>query len=214
MTKGQLVERMCIIPAGGIVLDGIYLRGPEPPPLVVCGPHPLLGGTVDHPVPNEMAYAAAYAMHASVRFFWRGVGASQGARDASARATTEDLGHAVDYALKTTGAASAVVSGYQFGAAAVLRAVPEIQGVERVVLVSPPRDLVATDAIGEAPRPTLVIVGEEETQSDVAGLRRLAERPGDPVRAPLRVVVIPKADHTFRVGLAALGRAVAGWLKR
>ena len=74
-------ERMVAIalPEGGS-LEGIFIAGApgSNQGAVIAPPHPLYGGSIESPVLNEIAYACGKAGLASMRFNWRGVGASTG----------------------------------------------------------------------------------------------------------------------------------------
>ncbi|MGH7350736.1 MAG: alpha/beta hydrolase, partial [Candidatus Rokuibacteriota bacterium] len=48
---------------------------------VICHPHPLHGGDMDNPVVIRAAEVARAAGHATLRFNFRGAGASQGTHD-------------------------------------------------------------------------------------------------------------------------------------
>ena len=76
-------ERAVAIPleGGEQALEGVFVAGLDDDAVgvVVAAPHPLYGGSMDSPVVNEIAYAARKAGLASLRFNWRGVGASAGA---------------------------------------------------------------------------------------------------------------------------------------
>ena len=67
-------------PAEDGSLEGIFIAGAAGSDLgaVVAPPHPLFGGSIESPVLNEIAYACTKAGIASLRFNWRGVGASTG----------------------------------------------------------------------------------------------------------------------------------------
>ena len=99
-------------------LEGIFVPVPEPrAAAVVAAPHPLMGGSMGSPVVAEIARACQRAGAASLRFNWRGVGASAGApsddwaqADADFQAALDFLGEAVS--------APPVACGYSFGSLA------------------------------------------------------------------------------------------------
>ena len=72
-------EQMATIPVPGedLVLEAVW-QGGHRRGAVVAPPHPVYGGSLDHPVCNELAYGLWRAGWSSLRFNWRGVGASQG----------------------------------------------------------------------------------------------------------------------------------------
>ncbi len=76
---GQFLERPALVDAGGLTLDALYHRGAAPPAILLCPPLDAEG--MDAPLLAELAWAAARAGHASLRFQHRGRGGSQGAFD-------------------------------------------------------------------------------------------------------------------------------------
>ena len=63
----------------GSRLEGLYTPADAPVGgAVIAPPHPLYGGSMDSPVVTELAQACARADFASLRFNWRGAGASAG----------------------------------------------------------------------------------------------------------------------------------------
>ena len=85
---GQYLERPALIEAEGATLEGLFHRGDRPPALLLCPPLDHEG--MDAPLLAEIAWVAARAGHASLRFQHRGRGASQGAFD-PARAVDDAL---------------------------------------------------------------------------------------------------------------------------
>src|SRR3954466_7265194 len=71
---GQYLERSVVIGD----LDALYHRGRRDPPCVIASPHPAMGGSMVSPVIAELAWALSRAGHATMRFNYRGVGASHG----------------------------------------------------------------------------------------------------------------------------------------
>ena len=201
--KGQLLERPVIVPFGAGCLDGIYLRGEQPPPLLVASPHPLLGGSMQNPVVNEIAYAAARRGCASLRFDYQGGGASEGEPSDDPEQAASDMKHALDHLLETTGAPLAAIAGYSFGCAAALLLAARDPRVDRVLLVAPPRkSSLAVPDYGAITVPVTVVVGEADHLSDVSREKELAQ-----AHAPrVRLEVIREADHSFRSGMVQLAR--------
>ncbi len=66
----------------GASLDGLWLpesgEGGARGAAVIAAPHPQMGGSMDSPVTTELALAASDLGFVSLRFNWRGVGASAG----------------------------------------------------------------------------------------------------------------------------------------
>jgi len=173
---------------------------------VVAAPHPLYGGSMDSPVVSEMAWAAVQAGVASVRFNWRGVGASTGT-------PSGDPGNAdADYAAALAHVAASVsgpvvACGYSFGAAAALRAARRHPRIEGTVLVAPPPSLLSGESL-ELGKPLLVLTGERDELAPPGPLRAALEG-----LSATRFVVVPEADHFFVSGLAQIGRDVRIWLE-
>jgi alpha/beta superfamily hydrolase len=194
--------------AGAETLEGVFQAGASlaAPGLLLAPPHPLYGGSLESPVLSELAFAAARAGLASLRFNWRGVGASAGEPSGDAADADADYGSALDQLAETV-AGPLVAGGYSFGAAAAVRAARTSPRAQRLLLVAPPPALVAPDEIVANGRPALVLVGEYDR---IAPARALADAFAGAAQVALHV--IPHADHFFGEGLAEIGRLAAEWL--
>ena len=173
---------------------------------LLAPPHPLYGGSLDSPVLTELAFACTQAGVGSLRFNWRGVGASAGEPSGGALEADCDYGSALDHLAETV-SGPLVAGGYSFGAAAAVRAAGTSARIDRLLLVAPPPALVAPSAIAGNGRRTLVLVGEYDT---IAPARELAAAFESVPQVELRL--IPHADHFFGEGLSELARLAATWL--
>ncbi len=204
---GKREERAVAIPMleGALALEGIFVAGDADAGAVIAPPHPLYGGSMDSPVVAEVAHACARAGLATLRFNWRGVGASGGQPSGEPHDADLDYGAALEH-LAASVAGPISVCGYSFGAAAALRAAAGSPRVRRAILVAPPPALLGAADLA-AVRRALLIAGEEDRIAPPERLRDLVA--GAPAA---HLEVVPEADHFFTFGLAAIGRAVLRWL--
>jgi len=207
---GKREERAVAIPWSddGGALDGLAIDGLEDDAVgvVVAAPHPLYGGSMHSPVVNEIAYAARNAGLASLRFDWRGVGASAGEPSGDLADAIADYTAALDHLVATVPGA-VVAAGYSFGAGAAVAASAGRREVRRLLLVAPPPAMLPGDALAAFPGSVLVIAAEHDAIAPPADLEPLL---GDLPRA--RLAVVADADHFFGVGLAEIGRLALDWL--
>ena len=162
---------------------------------VVCHPHPQHGGTLDNKVAQTLARAFVQLGWRSVRFNFRGVGASQGVWD-------EGLGEVDDalavIAAHRDAALPLMLAGFSFGAYVASQAaarLPDDAKAQRLVLVGP--STLRQDP-GPVPADTLVIHGESD---DVVPLSATLDW-ARPQKLP--VIVFPGVGHFFHGQLALL----------
>jgi hypothetical protein len=200
------VEKAVAVPGrrGEPALGGVFLNAADEPRggAVVAPPHPLYGGSMDHPVVNELSWACSSAGFASLRFDWRGVGASTGTPSGEAADADADYGAALDHIAETVEGA-VIACGYSFGAGAAVRASAGQPRVRRLLLVAPVPTLIDVQTLREFGGSVLAICGARDALAPPAAVEELVACASD-----ARVVVVPDADHFFGVGLAAISRAV------
>ena len=172
--------------------------------IVLCHPHPQHGGTMDNKVVQTLARAFVQMGYTSVRFNFRGIGASQGAWD-------EGRGE-VDDALAVIAAhrdpsRPLALGGFSFGAYVASQAATGLAPpAQRLVLVGP---AVKNFAVAPVPADTVVVHGEID---DVVALHDVFDwaRP-----QALPVTVLPGAGHFFHGQLSVLKQIVVGaWSPR
>ncbi len=208
---GQYLERAVTVNSGELSLDALYHRGDADPPCLLASPHPALGGSMTAPVIAELAWALTRAGHATLRFDYRGVGASQGRtrhgpgsmRILALDDELADLFAAADQLRATRGTASVCAVGVSFGAAVVLAAANDAR-ISRIILVAPPTTLADFSALRTLDKPALVVCAHHDPLGDRALLQLSPEG---------TLEVIPHSDASFRRGLTELGKLCAAWLR-
>lgn len=207
---GQFLERSVVVKSGDLSLDGLYHRGRRAPPCAIAPPHPALGGSMSAPTVAELAWALTRAGFPTLRFDYRGVGASQGrsrhpagdGRIGDISDEVADLVAALEQLVQSTGAGAACAVGYSFGAAVALGAAQN-PAVERVVLVAPPTTLWDFSGTRQLRKPLLVVCAHHDPLCD----RSRLELPEG-----AQLAVIAHSDHLFVRGLPELGKTAAAWI--
>lgn len=208
-------ERSVILPlpaeagAPDQVLEALYVPSPTPhESALIAPPHPQMGGSMESPVLSDMAWACQEVGVASLRFNWRGVGASSGRPSGEAADADVDFKTGLAFLAETVPGPRAAC-GYSFGAATALRASLSTPGIERLVLAAPPTALMPESALSDFRGPVFVVVGDRDEWVD---LDRLSEQMAGAPAAHLEV--IEDCDHFFMSALGRVGRALAEWWER
>ncbi len=155
---------------------------------VVAHPLPTMGGTMENKVVTTLAKTFAEIGFATMRFNFRGVGASEGEFD-SGNGEIEDALSVVHYAREAFGHLPLVLSGFSFGGYVAARTAQQLHPQpHRLVLIAP---AVGRFAMPNVPHNTLVIHGEHDEVISLADALDWAR----PQHLP--IVVLPEAGHFF-----------------
>ena len=195
----------------GVTLDG---RLAIPPGarggIALCHPHPLYGGDMENPVVVRVAEVCRETGLATLRFDFRGVGASTGVFD-EGRGEQDDLDAALDHlAAALPAGASVAAAGYSFGAAVAAR-VAMRRSLAGLALIAPALAMPALADLGNLAAfepPLLVVAGTADQYCPPDALERLARAVP---RATVRTV--EGADHFFLGKLFPLGGIVGEWAR-
>ena len=175
---------------------------------VVCHPHPLYGGNLDNKVVWTLARAFQQLGAPTIRFNFRGVGASAGRHD-EARGETADAGAVIAWGRERWPHAELWLAGFSFGGAVAVRVAGEARPA-RLVLVAP--GINKTDVSDAAPPacPWLIVQGDADdvVPADVVigWARRLSPAP--------ELLLLPGAGHYFHGRINELRDAVLGFMER
>ena len=185
--------------ADGVSLDA-ELRRPEGEPrgtAVICHPHPLHGGSKDHPLLWNIRNDLAGRGFVVLGFNFRGVMGSEGEHRGGVD-EIEDVRAAIGR-VREEAPGPTVVAGWSFGANVALREAVDDERAAALALIGFP----VNDPLGLPPppgrdelaafdRPVLFVSGEADQFSPVPDLNRLARR------LPRgEVVILPNTDHFF-----------------
>jgi hypothetical protein len=203
--KGQFLERPTLIPSGGVVMEGLSHRGREAPPLLIVPPPAEEGGSMDHVVAAELAWAAATAGFPTLRFNFRGVGASQGPRGSQAD-RAEDARAALELLGDNAGTGAAVLASIGGSASLALELFAALPALRGLALVSPIG--IAPERLATVDRSLAVVVGELDDRLPRAVLSEAVNQAGG------RLAVVEKADAAFTRSLPQVGKVIVHLLKR
>lgn len=166
---------------------------------VVCHPHPLFGGTMDNKVVQTLSRALVQLGWKTVRFNFRGIGASEGAWDDGVGEVDDALAVIAHHRAPSQ---ALLLAGFSFGAFVAAQAasrLPDAQRAERLVLVGPSTQ---KQLVPVVPANTVVIHGEADDVVPLASTLDWA-RPQS-----LPVIVFPGVGHFFHGQLPLLKRVV------
>ena len=174
---------------------------------VIAHPHPLFGGTMDNKVVQTLARAFVACGWTTVRFNFRGVGASEGVHD-EGRGELDDM---LDVVRQLAPEGSLAIAGFSFGAFVASGALEKLwtgRDVRQVVLVgtAAARNVVAA-LPAEAHERALVVHGEADDTVALSAVMDWA-RPQS-----LPVTVIPGGGHFFHGQLPLLKSLVVRHLR-
>lgn len=207
MTESRITFR-----SDDLTLEGMLARperGGASPGAVICHPHPMYGGSMNNNVVEAIIAAMWRRGYATLRFNFRGVGASEGEYDGGegeavdARAAVEFLAAQSDI---DRGAIA--LAGYSFGAAMALRAGLGDSRVAQVIAVALPVAAMDMGINTAAIKPVLLVSGDRDTYSPIATLEQAMQKLG----AAASLKVIAGADHFFGGYEPALAGAIEGAL--
>ena len=166
---------------------------------VICHPHPLGGGSKDHPILWAIRNDLAGRGFGVLSFNFRGVMGSEGSFGGG-EAEVEDVRAAID-TIRERVDGPTFVAAWSFGAMVALKEAVTDERVAALALVGVPvdepidvprPDLPTSEELSALNRPVLFCVGEADQYAPIAGLKRLVKQvPG------AELVVFPDTDHFF-----------------
>ncbi len=157
---------------------------------------------MDNKVVTTLARALQECGIPTVRFNFRGVGASAGTYD-EGRGETADAAAVADWAASRWPQTDLFLAGFSFGAYVAMR-LAAARPVKQLITVAPPVQRFDFSAVAKPACPWLLIQGEADELVDVKEVLAWADAP----KTSLRVVLMPGVGHFFHGHLTDLRDAV------
>jgi len=177
--------------AGGLSLEGRVALPPSARrAAVVCHPHPQYGGDMDNSVVVGATRALQDAGVATLRFNFRGVGASEGSYSGGL-AEAEDARAAVTCLREHLPSGAISLGGYSFGAMVALLAGHDHAEVDRLFAIALPATMFDTGPIEQSTKPKLLLLGDRDQYCPVPAMEALVAR----LAGENSLVRIEGADH-------------------
>ena len=187
-------------------LEALYRDLQDPAGVaVICHPHPLGGGTLHNKVVFRAARGLESANVATLRFNFRGVGASSGKHE-EGEGELADVTAAIDWARRRHPDRKVFVGGFSFGAWVSSRVACERSDVDAMFLIGTPVDKYDFAHLRDCEKPILFLHGTEDEHGDVAKLEQLV-----PSVRNAESVIITGADHFFTKQLEAVEETLRTW---
>jgi alpha/beta superfamily hydrolase len=146
---------------GGYKLEGILNKNSQGGGVVICHPHPLYGGDMHNNVVNAIEEGFADKGFTTLRFNFRGVGASEGSYG-EGHGEVEDLVGAVEFLI--------MLAGYSFGAWICSMAAPKLERLDGLFLVSYPFAFYESSTLRTYEEKIFLVGGETDDIGPVAQL--------------------------------------------
>lgn len=174
---------------------------------VICHPHPLYGGTMHNKVVHMIEKAYRDMGVHTVRFNFRGVGASDGVFD-DGDGESQDLMAVFEWAAEQLPHCDVWLAGFSFGSYVALKQVHSINP-QQMLTVAPPVERYDFTDLAPPDCPWLVIMGDED---DVVSPRAVYEYVEQ--QNPKPQLVTMKAGHFFHRRLLDLKGAIKNGILR
>ncbi|MBX3281002.1 MAG: alpha/beta fold hydrolase [Acidobacteria bacterium] len=204
--KGNL-----FIPASHGQLEAIIKEpsGPRKGVALVCHPHPLGGGTMHNKVVFRAAAGLVDAGLTTLRFNFRGVGASTGEHN-EVEGGVEDVRDALSYLKKEFPDEDITLAGFSFGSRVGMQVGISDDDVRRLISIGTPVEKYNDyEFLTAVKKPILFIHGDTDEFCTVGGLRSITDR-----IPQAEVVIFPNSGHFFDEHLNELREAIRDWTIR
>jgi uncharacterized protein len=187
-------------------LEALYRELQDPAGVaVICHPLPTGGGTLHTKVVFRAARGLENANVATLRFNFRGVGASTGTFD-NGEGEQDDFMSALAWIRKMHPDKPVLAGGFSFGAWVASRAGCEVDYIRGLFLIGTPVNKYDFGYLRHCEKPILFLHGTQDEHGNVTKLESLAQQ----VRNA-ESVIVTGADHFFTKQIEAVEETLRSW---
>jgi hypothetical protein len=190
---------------GSLTGEGLWCQGAGDAGVVICHPHPLMGGSMYNNVVETVQDVFSSCSYSTLRFNFRGVGESTGRYD-EGRGEKQDILSAREF-IRSQGVKNITLAGYSFGAwVCCLLLKDKLSQISSTILISPPQKYFDFDWRGLEDAVEIMICGDSDPFCDVDGLRENAEY------IHSRVTILRATDHFYAGQEARLAEHLSNYI--
>jgi hypothetical protein len=187
-------------------LEALYRDLQDPAGIaIVCHPLPTGGGTLHNKVVFRAARGLEAANVATLRFNFRGVGASGGHFEGG-EGEQKDVAAAIEWAKRKLPGKKLIVGGFSFGSWVSTRVACELPEVDALFLIGTPVNKYDFSYLRNCEKPKLFLHGTQDEHGDVNKLEKLV-----PHIRNSESVIVTGADHFFTKQLEAVEETMRSW---
>lgn len=178
---------------------------------LVCHPHPMGGGTMHNKVVFRAAAGLVDAGLITLRFNFRGVGASDGEHDGEAE--KQDVRDCLDYLSATYPHQDITLAGFSFGSRMGTEVGMTDDRVLRLISIGTPVDKYDDyDYLENLRKPILFVHGDRDEFGALANVEKLVKKVAANTDAEL--VSFENCGHFFDEHLNELREAIKNWTEK
>lgn len=164
-------EEQVFINNNKLIVEGLLAKSSENKGVIICHPHSLMGGSMYNNVVESIQEAFAAEEYSTLRFNFRGVGASSGNYD-EGRGEQDDIKACCKY-FQSLGIFDISFAGYSFGSWVGSKIIEqENNPFSNVIFVSPPINYFDFNFIKLNNKINMIICGNYDQFCDVSNLEK------------------------------------------
>ncbi len=176
---------------------------------LVCHPHPLGGGTMHNKVVYRAAAGLLEAGLVTLRFNFRGVGASSGEHDGG-DGEKDDVRDALNYLTESYPNQPITLAGFSFGSRVGTEVALEDERIVRIISIGTAVDKYDFSYMKNCRKPILFVHGDEDEFGSIENLNSLVSLVAE--NADTKLVVFKNCGHFFDEHLNQLKDAIHDWV--
>jgi len=175
---------------------------------LVSHPHPLGGGTMHNKVVYRAAAGLVEAHLVTLRFNFRGVGASTGQHD-DGNGEKQDVKDALNYLTENYPNQPITLAGFSFGSRVGSEVALIDERIVRLISIGTPVDKYDFSFLKNCRKPILFVHGDRDEFGSVESLNSLVAQVTE--NAETKLIVFENCGHFFDKHLEELKNAVRDW---